>query len=125
MLRRASRASPSLVRLCGPSCPHTRLSSTTACARWTRTAASATRRFARSISLPPSFTVFPNPPARATTLTGARPGTAITLFDAIGRQVTAATADEAGAAALLLPQGLASGVYVVRVGSKALRLVVE
>ena len=47
------------------------------------------------------------------------------MFDALGRQVLAATADARGTAALVLPVGHATGVYVVHVGSKALRLTVE
>jgi hypothetical protein len=73
----------------------------------------------------PELALSPNPTSRATTLTGAGPGTAVTVFDAIGRQVLTATADAAGSAALVLPDGLATGPYVVRVGSKALRLTVE
>ncbi|RYU81322.1 T9SS type A sorting domain-containing protein [Hymenobacter persicinus] len=70
--------------------------------------------------------LFPNPTAtRATTLTGAQPGTVVTVFDALGRQVLAATADATGTAALTLPYGVATGVYLVRLGSKALRLAVE
>ena len=70
--------------------------------------------------------LFPNPAhAGAATLTGAEPGTGVTVFDALGRRVTAAPADAAGTAALALPAGLPTGVYVVRVGSKALRLTVE
>jgi hypothetical protein len=38
--------------------------------------------------------------------------------------VLALPADAAGTAALVLPTGLATGVYVVRVGGKTLRLVV-
>ncbi|WP_460610450.1 hypothetical protein [Hymenobacter terrigena] len=34
--------------------------------------------------------LFPNPTTRATALTGVQPGTVVTVFDAIGRQVTAA-----------------------------------
>ncbi len=49
----------------------------------------------------------------------------VTVFDALGRAVTAATADAAGTAALTLPAGLASGVSVVRAGTQALRLTVE
>ncbi|TGE24308.1 T9SS type A sorting domain-containing protein [Hymenobacter aquaticus] len=69
--------------------------------------------------------LFPNPTTQATTLTGAQPGTAVMVFDALGRQVLAATADAGGTALLLLPPGRATGVYVVRAGSQALRLVVE
>jgi hypothetical protein len=56
---------------------------------------------------------------------GAQPGAIVTVYDALGRPVTTATADAAGTAALALPAGLATGVYVVRAGAKALRLTVE
>ena len=69
--------------------------------------------------------LFPNPTSGTAMLTGTEPGTTITVLDALGRQVLAATADAAGTAALVLPHGLATGVYVVRAGSKALRLTVE
>jgi hypothetical protein len=69
--------------------------------------------------------LFPNPTTGAATLLGAQPGTGVTVFDAVGRQVLAATADATGTAALVLPAGLATGVYVVRTGSKALRLTVK
>ena len=75
--------------------------------------------------------LFPNPapaghgPGGAATLTGALPGTAVTVRDALSRLVTSATADAAGTAALTLPAGLPAGVYVVRAGVTALRLAVE
>jgi hypothetical protein len=47
------------------------------------------------------------------------------VLDALGRTVTSATADAAGTAALALPAGLPAGVYLVRVGSQALRLTIE
>jgi hypothetical protein len=72
------------------------------------------------------LSLYPNPASHgAATLTGALPGTVVTIFDALGRPVTSATADAAGTAALVLPTGLPAGVYVVRVGQQALRLVVE
>jgi hypothetical protein len=75
---------------------------------------------------PAALALFPNPTAdRAATLTGAQPGTTVTVLDAVGRQVLAAMADATGTAALVLPAGLATGVYVVRTGPKALRLQVE
>ncbi|MDQ2771363.1 MAG: IPT/TIG domain-containing protein [Bacteroidota bacterium] len=75
---------------------------------------------------PATLALFPNPtPGSAATLTGALPGTLVTVFDALGRLVTSAPADASGTAALALPAGLPTGVYVVRVGSKALRLTVE
>ena len=68
--------------------------------------------------------LYPNPAhGGAATLTGAQPGTAVTVFDSLGRPVTTTTANVSGEAAL--PAGLPTGVYVVRVGSKAVRLTVE
>ncbi|MBF9143181.1 M36 family metallopeptidase [Hymenobacter properus] len=73
-----------------------------------------------------TLALFPNPAHGGTaTLTGAAPGTVVTVFDAVGRQVTSAPADAKGTATLALPAGLATGVYVVRAGAQALRLTVE
>ena len=69
--------------------------------------------------------LYPNPARSAATLTGAQPGAVVTVFDTLGRPVALATADAAGTAALVLPAGRPAGVYIVRAGSKALRLVVE
>ncbi|WP_226163070.1 LamG-like jellyroll fold domain-containing protein [Hymenobacter terricola] len=70
--------------------------------------------------------LYPNPAHGGTaTLTGATPGTLVTVLDALGRPVTSAPADAAGTAQLALPAGLPAGVYVVRAGGKALRLTVE
>lgn len=72
------------------------------------------------------LSLFPNPaPGGAATLTGAQPGTVVTVFDALGRVVTSATADATGTATLALPTGIVTGVYVVRCGNLALRLTVE
>jgi len=70
------------------------------------------------------LSLMPNP-ARATTLTGAQAGAAVEVYDAVGRLVLTAKADADGAAALVLPAELATGVYIVRSGSKAVRLAVE
>jgi hypothetical protein len=69
--------------------------------------------------------LFPNPTTGKATLTGVLPGTVVHVSDALGRAVTTATADATGQAALTLPTGTGSGVYVVRAGSKTVRLVVE
>jgi len=70
--------------------------------------------------------LYPNPArGEAATLIGAAPGTVVTVLDALGRPVATATADAAGSAALALPTGTPAGVYVVRTGQQALRLVVE
>jgi len=69
--------------------------------------------------------LFPNPATAAATLTGALPGTAVQVLDALGRLVAATPADATGTARLMLPAGLPAGVYVVRAGSQAARLVVE
>ena len=69
--------------------------------------------------------LYPNPAHSAATLLGALPGAVVTVLDALGRPVASATADAAGTAALALPALLPAGVYVVRAGSRALRLTVE
>jgi uncharacterized protein (DUF2141 family) len=70
--------------------------------------------------------LYPNPAhGGAATLAGALPGASVTVYDALGRPVTSATADASGTAALALPAGLPAGVYVVRAGTKAVRLTVE
>jgi endoglucanase Acf2 len=69
--------------------------------------------------------LFPNPAHTTATLTGAEPGSAVQVLDALGRSVAIATADAAGTATLALPTGLPSGVYVVRAGPHALRLLVR
>ena len=71
------------------------------------------------------LSLYPNPARTGAMLTGAAPGTVATVHDALGRQVTTATADAAGTAALVLPAELPAGVYVVRTGVQAVRLVVE
>ena len=73
-----------------------------------------------------SLQLFPNPAMGGrSALVGTVPGTAVRVFDSMGRAVTTATADATGTAALKLPAGLAGGVYVVRAGASALRLAVE
>jgi hypothetical protein len=72
------------------------------------------------------LTLYPNPAhSGAATLTGAASGTVVTVMDALGRTVLSASADAKGTAALALPAGLPTGVYVVRAGAKALKLTVE
>ena len=72
------------------------------------------------------LSLYPNPThGGGATLTGALPGSVVQVFDALGRLVTSAPADAAGTAALALPVGLPTGVYVVRAGAQALRLTVE
>jgi hypothetical protein len=85
-----------------------------------------TARYApvRTVAVPTvaGLALFPNPTTQATTLTGAAPGAPVTVLDAVGRLVLNAQTDGTGSAALVLPAGLAKGVYLVRVGAKALRL---
>lgn len=70
--------------------------------------------------------LWPNPAdARATVqLTGATAGGVVTLLDATGRVVGRAAADKAGNA-VLATAALVPGVYTVRVGSAARRLVIQ
>jgi hypothetical protein len=69
--------------------------------------------------------LFPNPATATTVLTGAAAGTSVQVLDALGRVVTTSTADSAGTAQLALPAGLSNGVYIVRAGGQALRLMVR
>ena len=72
------------------------------------------------------LTLYPNPAAgRAATLTGAAPGQPVHVLDALGRPVLTTGADATGAALLRLPAGWPAGVYLVRAGQQALRLLVE
>jgi hypothetical protein len=79
----------------------------------------------RSVALAKAggLALFPNP--AHTTLPLREPGSAIQLLDALGRSVATATADAAGAATLTLLTVLPGGVYVVRAGLQALRLLVR
>jgi len=83
----------------------------------------------QAVTLAPAaggLALFPNPIAgSATTLVGASAGAHVQVLDALGRVITTATADAAGTAHLTLPAGVASGVYVVRTGAQALRLMVK
>jgi hypothetical protein len=70
--------------------------------------------------------LFPNPTHDgAAPLTGAEAGALVHVYDALSRKVLAAAADATGTVRLALPAGHATGVYVVRVGSKALRLALQ
>ena len=53
------------------------------------------------------------------------PGASVQVLNTLGQVVLTAPADAAGTARLVLPAGLAGGVYVVRTGSQAARLVVD
>lgn len=79
----------------------------------------------RAVAVLPALALAPNPATASTTLTGALPGAAVRVHDALGRLVATATADAAGTAALQLPAGLPAGVYLVRSGSITQRLLVE
>ncbi|RZK52726.1 MAG: T9SS type A sorting domain-containing protein, partial [Hymenobacter sp.] len=83
---------------------------------------SPVRSVARAAS---GLALYPNPAPHQATLVGAPAAAAVQVYDAVGRLVLRAAADAAGTAGLVLPAGLPGGVYVVRVGEQALRLVVE
>jgi hypothetical protein len=70
------------------------------------------------------LTLVPNP-ARATTLMGTAAAAAVTVYDALGHLVLTATADATGSTQLALPSNLSKGVYIVRSGSRAIRLVID
>ncbi|AHJ95882.1 hypothetical protein Hsw_0287 [Hymenobacter swuensis DY53] len=67
--------------------------------------------------------LYPNPASNgAVTLMGAPPGTAVMVLDALGRPVLRTTADATGTARLLLPAAQLAGLYLVRCGAQAVRL---
>ena len=74
---------------------------------------------------PAALCLFPNPAHEAATVLNAAPGARVAVLDTQGRVVATALADATGQVALLLPVGLASGLYAVRAGSQATRLVVK
>jgi hypothetical protein len=70
--------------------------------------------------------VYPNPTSPTEVqLTGAAAGASVRVLDIRGRVVLTTTADRAGSARLALPAALPGGVYLVRSGLVAARLVVE
>jgi len=71
------------------------------------------------------LTLYPNPARVAVTVSGVAAGAQVEVFDALGRVVAQATADASGTTPLVLPTGLSTGVYVVRSGAQAQRLVVD
>jgi len=73
----------------------------------------------------PTLALYPNPAHSAVTAVGLTPSTAITVLDVRGRVVLTASPDANGTARLAMPQDLAPGVYVVKNGAQARRLVVE
>ena len=79
-------------------------------------------RAASTVSAP---TLFPNPTRGSLTLLGAAASVPVEVFNALGRLVLRTSTDATGAARLVLPSGLASGVYVVRTGEQVLRVVLD
>ena len=69
--------------------------------------------------------VYPAPARAQTTLSGAAAGAEVQVLNAHGQLVLRGQADAAGVAQLLLPAGLAPGIYVVRAGRLATRLTVS
>jgi uncharacterized delta-60 repeat protein len=73
-------------------------------------------------STAPTLTLYPNPTSGVATLTGAKSGVAVQVFDALGRLISTSTTDATGK--VQLPDGLPTGVYIVRTDSQTIRLVV-
>jgi len=69
--------------------------------------------------------LWPNPAHGRVTVGGLAPGQPVRLLDLAGRVLLTATPAAAGVVELDLPANLAPGVYVVRSGPQARRLVVE
>jgi hypothetical protein len=69
------------------------------------------------------LTLFPNPARAGMALRGVAPGTLLQLVNTLGQVVATAQADASGLVAL--PSALPSGVYIVRSGQQATRLVIN
>ncbi len=69
------------------------------------------------------LTLFPNPARAGMALRGVAPGTPLHLVNTLGQVVATAQADASGL--VVLPSTLPSGVYVVRSGQQATRLVIN
>ncbi|WBA41475.1 T9SS type A sorting domain-containing protein [Hymenobacter canadensis] len=79
----------------------------------------------RVVARAAALSLYPNPTIGAAMLTGAAPGAAVQVLDALGRLVLRATADATGTARLVLSAGQLAGLYLVRCGAQVLRLVRE
>jgi methionine-rich copper-binding protein CopC len=69
----------------------------------------------------------PNPTLAGTSVqvTGAQALASVSLLDLLGRVLLTGTTSGTGTAQLLLPSGLAAGVYLVRSGSQVSRLIID
>ena len=74
---------------------------------------------------PDELAVFPNPARGSATLVGSPAGTRVQVFDELGRLVATTTTDASSTAHLVLPPALPAGGYVVRAGSRSVRLAVQ
>ncbi|MDO7847935.1 T9SS type A sorting domain-containing protein [Hymenobacter sp. M29] len=71
------------------------------------------------------FALYPNPARSVVTVEGLPPGQAVQVLDALGRIVLKGALSAQGALQLALPAALPPGLYLVRAGTLAQRLVVE
>lgn len=74
---------------------------------------------------PGTLVPYPNPARGSVTVAGAQATAQVELLDALGHRVAMAWATADGYARLILPDGLAAGMYAVRSGSLVQRLTVE
>ncbi|WP_191906476.1 IPT/TIG domain-containing protein [Hymenobacter baengnokdamensis] len=74
---------------------------------------------------PGGLQVSPNPAAAQLTVTGIAAQAAVEVYNVTGQLVQRASADASGTGQVSLPAGLPAGVYLVRSGTQAQRIVVE
>ncbi|WP_201987580.1 T9SS type A sorting domain-containing protein [Hymenobacter rubidus] len=72
-----------------------------------------------------ALSVWPNPARAAVQLGGLLPGQVVEVYNTLGQRILAGVVPPVGALQLVLPEHLPAGVYVVRSGGQARRLVVE
>ncbi|MDO7848567.1 T9SS type A sorting domain-containing protein [Hymenobacter sp. M29] len=80
---------------------------------------------ARPLAGQAPFALYPNPARSTVTVEGLAPGQPVQLLDALGRRMAGGHMPSHGPLHLVLPPALPPGMYVVRNGSQAHRLLVE
>lgn len=79
----------------------------------------------RAGARPQELTLFPNPTRGSMTVLGAPAGAVLEVVNALGQVVLRTSAEATGTTRLVLPAGLASGRYLVRMGQQVVPVVID
>ena len=71
------------------------------------------------------MSLYPDPATREVRVSGATIGMPLEVFDVMGRRIAITGAVTRETTPVLLPAGLAAGVYIVRSGAQSQRLTVQ